>query len=57
MLTNRTLNSTLDRMLTLNRALDQALATNWADASFALSLKAIGRVKDSCTTPSSRRSP
>ena len=30
MLTNRTLNSTLDRMLTLNRALDHALATNWA---------------------------
>jgi HSP20 family protein len=29
MLTNRTLNSTLDRMLTLNRALDQALSTNW----------------------------
>ena len=33
MLTNRTLNSTLDRMLTLNRALDQALATNWADGA------------------------
>ena len=33
MLTNRTLNSTLDRMLTLNRALDQALSTNWADGA------------------------
>jgi HSP20 family protein len=30
MLTNRSLNSTLDRMLTLNRALDQALSTNWS---------------------------
>ncbi|HXT19026.1 MAG TPA: Hsp20/alpha crystallin family protein [Gemmatimonadaceae bacterium] len=32
MLTNRnanSLNSTLDRMLTLNRAIDQALSTNW----------------------------
>ena len=29
MLTNRSLNSTLDRMLTLNRALDQALGANW----------------------------
>jgi HSP20 family protein len=30
MLTNRTLNSTLDRMLTLNQVLDQALSTKWA---------------------------
>ena len=29
MMTNRSLNSTLDRMLTLNRALDQALGANW----------------------------
>jgi HSP20 family protein len=29
MLTNRSLNSTLDRMLTLNRALDQALGGNF----------------------------
>jgi HSP20 family protein len=29
MVTNRSLNSTLDRMLTLNRALDQALGGNW----------------------------
>jgi HSP20 family protein len=29
MLTNRSLNSTLDRMLTLNRALDQALGANF----------------------------
>ena len=29
MVTNRSLNSTLDRMLTLNRALDQALSANW----------------------------
>src|SRR5579885_3401700 len=33
MLNNRSLNSTLDRMLTLNRALDHALATNWADGA------------------------
>src|SRR4051794_11404839 len=29
MMTNRSLNSTLDRMLTLNRVLDQALGGNW----------------------------
>jgi HSP20 family protein len=29
MITNRSLNSTLDRMLTLNRALDQALGATW----------------------------
>ncbi|HVZ77321.1 MAG TPA: Hsp20/alpha crystallin family protein [Gemmatimonadaceae bacterium] len=32
MLTTRSLNSTLNRMLTLNRALDQALATPWESA-------------------------
>jgi len=31
MLTTRSLNATLDRMLTLNRALDQAFATPWSD--------------------------
>lgn len=31
MLTNRSLNSTLDRMMSLNRALDQALSTSWPD--------------------------
>lgn len=31
MLTNRSLTSTLDRMLTLNRALDQALSTPWTE--------------------------
>ena len=31
MLTNRSLNSTLDRMLTLNRALDQAFNSAWTD--------------------------
>ncbi len=29
MVTNRSLTSTLDRMMTLNRALDQALGPNW----------------------------
>lgn len=29
MINNRSLSSTLDRMLTLNRALDEALAANW----------------------------
>ena len=29
MLTTRSLNSTLDRMLTLNRALDQAFTSGW----------------------------
>jgi HSP20 family protein len=31
MLTNRSLTSTLDRMMTFNRALDQALSTPWSD--------------------------
>ena len=31
MLTTRSLNATLDRMLTLNRALDQAFTTTWSD--------------------------
>ena len=31
MLTNRTLNSTLDRMLTLNRALDEAFSGSWTE--------------------------
>ena len=31
MLTTRSLNATLDRMLTLNRALDQAFTTTWND--------------------------
>lgn len=30
MMNNRSLGSTLDRMLTLNRALDEALAANWS---------------------------
>jgi HSP20 family protein len=33
MLNGRTLNSTLDRMLTLNRALDEALASSWNGSS------------------------
>jgi len=33
MVTNRSFNSALDRMLTLNRALDQALSTNWPDGA------------------------
>jgi HSP20 family protein len=32
MLTNRTLNSTIDRMLTLNRVLDEALSSSWNGA-------------------------
>jgi len=32
MLTTRSLNSTLDRMLSLNRALDQALSTSWTES-------------------------
>ena len=31
MLTNRSFTSTLDRMMSLNRALDQALTTSWTD--------------------------
>jgi HSP20 family protein len=31
MVNNRTLSSTLDRMLTLNRALDEAFSTSWTD--------------------------
>jgi HSP20 family protein len=31
MLTTRSFTSTLDRMMSLNRALDQALSTNWTD--------------------------
>lgn len=31
MLTNRSFTSTLDRMMTINRALDQALSTPWSD--------------------------
>lgn len=31
MLSTRTLNSTLDRMLTLNRALDEALSAGWTE--------------------------
>ena len=33
MLTTRTLNSTLDRMLTLNRALDEAFNNTWSNAN------------------------
>ena len=32
MLTTRSLNSTLDRMLTLNRALDEAFSSTWNDS-------------------------
>src|SRR5215211_4892000 len=32
MLTNRSLNSTLDRMMTLNRALDQAFNSAWSES-------------------------
>jgi HSP20 family protein len=32
MLTSRSLNSTLDRMLTLNRALDQAFTSGWSES-------------------------
>ena len=35
MLTTRSLNSTLDRMLTINRALDEALSGAWADGESA----------------------
>ena len=33
MLTNRSLNSTLDRMMSLNRALDHALSPSWSSES------------------------
>lgn len=33
MLTSRSLNSTIDRMLTLNRVLDEALASSWNGSS------------------------
>jgi HSP20 family protein len=33
MLTGRSFNSTIDRMLTLNRVLDEALAGSWSDSS------------------------